>query len=67
MDIYTATEQAYKNGYSKGVKDVYKLAKEIINETNKTCSCLFKNYICLEALEVVVKTLGGLDEEDIIE
>lgn len=48
MDIYTATEQAYKNGYKKGSKE--------------TAEKIYKEYLCnilsLEAKEEFAKQFG---------
>jgi hypothetical protein len=46
MDIYTATELAYKNGYAAGVKEFANYLKE------HSCSYDLDNYHSFEAIDI---------------
>lgn len=68
MDIYTATEQAYKNGYEEGKKET---TNNIVNSILHDIALYKKSYksgddafTTLEALEEDVKRLEIKEKKD---
>ena len=70
MDIYTATEQAYKNGYEDGKKaaaekkasiyDLYEMCNYYTCEKNSCTECPLYNYTCDPTLADNIDTINDL-------
>jgi flagellar biosynthesis/type III secretory pathway protein FliH len=58
MDKYTATEQAYKNGYEQGCKDTIEKVLSKLKERVKTRYTLLGNYTSYGDIEFEIDNLA---------